>query len=321
MDRTKEILTCLRNAVDYVSGGAIARQMGISRTAVWKHIKTLERMGYTITALQGKGYKLSGIPDRLYPWEIEHHMQTRSMGRKIIHRDTIESTNALAFSYGLEGAEEGTCVIAEQQTAGRGRLGRPWFSPSGKNIYMSLILRPGVSPQDVYPLTFVSSLAIYDTIRILTGQEPTLKWPNDVLMGGRKVCGTLLEISTEADRVSCVIVGIGFNINMKEDEVDEAIRQKATSLFMETKKEYERAAVCGMLLTNLEKYYLIFKDHGGREICAVWEERSGIKGKHMEIVQNDVRYEGVSEGIGPDGSLLLNVNGSIIKIISGDVSF
>jgi BirA family biotin operon repressor/biotin-[acetyl-CoA-carboxylase] ligase len=320
MDRTKEILSFLRNSIGYVSGGAIAHKIGISRTAVWKHINNLERMGYDVTAIQGKGYRLTGIPDKLYPWEIEQSLNTRFIGKTIIYRDTIESTNTLAFSLALKGEQEGTCVIAEKQVGGRGRLGRRWFSPAGKNLYMSIILRPEVAPQYVYPVTFVSSLAAWDTIKIVTGRESTLKWPNDVLMRGRKVCGTLLELSTETDMVKFVIIGIGFNINMKENELDDEIRQRATSLAIEMKKEYERTSVCGVLLTNLEKYYNLFKERGGQDICRMWEERSGIKGKHMEIIQNDVRYEGIGEGIDTDGSLLLNMKGSIIRIISGDVS-
>ena len=203
---------------------------------------------------------------------------------------------------------------------GRGRLGRVWFSPEAKNLYLSVILRPDIHPSRIYPVTFLSSLAVYDTVRAL-GVDPTLKWPNDVLVNGRKICGTLLELSTEAEMVRFVIVGVGLNINMKEADLPEELRQKATSLFTETKKVYERAAVCGMLLSYLEKYYRIFREQGGQGICDIWEERAAIKGKHLEIIQMGEAYRGIAEGVDRDGAMLLNVDGAVKRIIAGDVSF
>ena len=153
------------------------------------------------------------------------------------------------------------------------------------------------------------------------GAEPTLKWPNDVLIKGRKVCGTLIELSTEAEMVRFVVVGIGLNINMKPAELSDEIRDKATSLFMETKKVYERAAVCGMLLSNLEKYYEVFKEKSESEICSIWEKRADIKGKYLEIVQMGEVHKGISEGIDRDGAVLINEEGTVRKIIAGDVSY
>ncbi|HBA55926.1 MAG TPA: biotin--[acetyl-CoA-carboxylase] ligase, partial [Syntrophorhabdus aromaticivorans] len=267
MDRIREVLTYLRDKNDYVSGDYMSGTIGISRTAVWKYINHLERLGYRIEKLKGKGYRLAEAPDKLYPWEVERHVTATVLGKKIIYKDNLDSTNALAFRLALSGEPEGTCVIAETQKSGKGRLGRKWFSPAGKNLYMSVLLRPRIPPSAVYPITFLSSLAVYDTIETLVRVQPTLKWPNDVLIAGKKVCGTLLELSTEADMVRFVIVGIGLNINMKEDETEEEIRQKATSFFMEARKSFERTAVCGILLDNLERYYRIFREKGTDEIC------------------------------------------------------
>lgn len=321
MDRIKEVLTYLRQKGDYTSGDYIATKIGISRTAIWKYMKQLERMGYRIVKLKGKGYRLIETPDKLYPWEIDRHLDTQFIGKKVIYKENIDSTNTSAFRLALGGEPEGACIIAETQEAGKGRLGRKWFSPVGKNLYLSVVLRPKIHPSLVYPITFISSLAVYDTIEMSTGIQPTLKWPNDVLIKGKKVCGTLIELSTEADLVRFVIVGIGFNINMKEEEIDKDIQQKATSLFMETKKIYERASVCGILLTNLEKYYSVFEKKGEKEICEIWEKQAAIKGKYMEITQTGESYKGVSEGIDRDGAMLLNINGQIKKIIAGDVNF
>jgi BirA family transcriptional regulator, biotin operon repressor / biotin---[acetyl-CoA-carboxylase] ligase len=319
MDRIGDILSFLREVQGYVSGDFISTKLGISRTAIWKHMHQLERLGYEIVKLKGKGYRLLKAPDRLYAWEINRHLDTTFIGKEIIYREAVDSTNSLAFRLALEGSPEGTCVVAEAQKSGRGRLNRVWFSPAGKNLYLSAILRPRVHPSKVYPITFISSLAVSDTIVSVAGLEPTLKWPNDVLVNGKKICGTLLELSIETDLVRFVVVGTGLNINMKE--VDEELKEKATSLYLETKKVYERSFVCGILLSNLEKYYLLFKEKGEQEICRTWEERAGIKGKYMEINQMGEAYKGISEGLDASGAMLLNVDGRTKKIIAGDVNF
>jgi BirA family transcriptional regulator, biotin operon repressor / biotin---[acetyl-CoA-carboxylase] ligase len=321
MDRSKEVLAYLRNDNDYVSGDYMSSKMGISRTAIWKYISHLEQLGYTMSKLKGKGYCLVATPDKLFHWEIERHLKAEVIGKRVIYKDMLDSTNAFAFKLALAGEPEGTCIIAETQKAGKGRLGRKWFSPVGKNLYVSIVLRPSIPPSSVYPITFLSSLAVYDTIKTVTAVEPILKWPNDVLMAGKKVCGTLLELSTEADMVRFVVVGIGFNINMEEHEIDEEIKNKATSLLLQVKKPFERAQVCGILLTNLERYYNIFKEKGSEEICSIWENRANIKGKYLEITQMGETYKGISEGIDKDGGILLAIDGTKKKIIAGDVSF
>lgn len=322
MDRSQEVLAYLRNAHDYISGDHMSGSMGISRTAIWKYINHLEQLGYGISKRKGKGYRLLSTPDKLYPWEIERFCETKNIGKKIIYKDEIDSTNSFAFKLAFGGEAEGTCIIAETQDAGKGRLGRKWFSPVGKNLYISVVLRPHIPPSNVYPITFLSSLAVYDTVKtLLSDIDPVLKWPNDVLVAGKKICGTLLELSTEADMVRFVIVGIGLNINMGENEIDKEIKDTATSLFMLTKKPFERSMVCGILLTNIERYYTIFTEKGPDEICSIWEDRAQIKGKYLEIKQMGEVYKGVSEGIDRDGGILLAINGKTKKIIAGDVSF
>jgi len=320
MDRMSEILRFLRDANDYISGDTISTELGISRTAVWKYINQLEKKGYGISKLKGKGYSLVNIPDKLFPWEINRYLHN-SFTKEIIYKETIDSTNTYAFKLALTGKPEGTCIVAESQKSGKGRLNRTWFSPAYQNIYLSVILRPPVHPSKVYPITFLSSLAVYDTVKDLTGLPPTLKWPNDVLINGKKVCGTLLEISTEADMVSFVIIGIGFNINMDAQHTDESIKDKATSLYMETGKTYNRAYVCAVLLSMLERYYSVFLEKGEREICNIWESKALIKGKYIEINQMTEVFRGISEGIDIDGAMLLNINGEVKKIIAGDVLF
>lgn len=319
MSKASMILGFLREQPGYISGDRMASTLGISRTAIWKHLKQLEEMGYRFEKLKGRGYHLNLVPDRLYPWELERHLHTHFVGREVIYRDSVESTNALAFRLALAGCAEGTCVIAETQTAGRGRLQRKWHSPYAKNLYLSVVLRPEMQPGQVYPLTFISSLAVYDTLMIV-GLEPRLKWPNDVLLDRKKVCGTLIELSTEADAVRFVVIGIGLNINMEEGELDPEIKDKATSLFMETRNHFERVRVCGMLLDALERYYDVARQQGVGAVCRAWEERAKTKGTYMEITQMDKVYRGISEGIDTDGAILLNQNGIVTRVIAGDVT-
>ncbi len=321
MDNVGEVLKFLRLKDEYVSGDYISARLHVSRTAIWKYINQLERYGYGIDKSKGKGYKLSYTPDKLYPWEVGRFLDTTVFGNRIIHRDEADSTNLVAFRLALAGEPEGTCVIAEAQNKGKGRLGRRWSSPPNKNIYCSLIVRPAIHPAGVYPITFLSSLAVYDTITALTGEKPTLKWPNDVLINGKKVCGTLLELSTEADQVKFVVIGIGLNVNMTEEEMESEIREKASSLSMEAKKTFDRALVCGMLLSSLERYYLLFQHDGTIPICDAWEERAAVKGKYMEIAQMGETYRGVCEGIDSGGAIYLTVDGQRRKIIAGDVAY
>ncbi len=318
MNRTREVLGFLRQSSDFVSGDYMAAQLDVTRTAVWKCLRQLEQMGYVFEKLKGRGYRLDVVPDRLYPWEIERHLNSTSIGRSIVYKESVDSTNALAFRLALGGAAEGTCVVAETQSAGKGRLQRKWHSPYAKNIYMSVVLRPILHPSRVYPLTFISSLAVYDTLTAL-GVTPRLKWPNDVLIDTKKICGTLIELSTEADSVRFVVVGIGFNVNMTRAEMDPEIRDKATSLLVETKNRFERARICGMLLGALETYYQVLKTDGVDEICRLWEERAQTKGRYMEITQMDNIYRGISRGIDRDGAILLEEDGRVTRVIAGDV--
>ncbi len=321
MDNIGEVLRFLRSSNEFTSGDLISKHLNVSRTAVWKYMNQLERYGYGIDKSKGKGYRLTSTPDRLYPWEVQRYLETRAMGHKIIHKEIVDSTNMAAFKLALTGEQEGTCFIAESQTKGKGRLGRKWCSPLERNIYLSVIVRPSVHPSVVYPITFLSSLAVYDTVLRTTDQKPVLKWPNDVLMNGRKICGTLLELSTEADMVRFVVIGIGLNVNMETTDVDEDVQKKAGSLLTETKKVFERAMLCGMLLTNLEKYYILFREKGETEICRIWEERAQIRDKFMEINQMGESYKGLCRGIDRDGSILLDTGGITKRIIAGDVSF
>ena len=317
--RIGEILTLLRESDTHVSGAAIAARLGISRTAVWKYLHHLENFGYSFEHGKGQGYRITSSPDRLYSWEIDRHLSTERVGRDIVYRETVGSTNAVAFKMALDGADEGTCVVAESQEAGKGRLNRKWHSPFGQNVYVSVVFRPLVHPSQVYPLTFISSLAVFDLL-VDCGVTPRLKWPNDVLVGKRKICGTLIELSAEPDAIRFVVVGIGLNVNVTDNDLTDEIREIATSLFMETKKPFERAFVCGMLLNNLERYYDILVNEGVGSVCRLWEDRAKIRDTYMEIKQFDVVHRGTCVGIDKDGAILLRNDNNIIRVIAGDAT-
>lgn len=321
MDRINEILEFVRDKNDFVSGEFISRELKISRTAIWKYMNQIEQKGYVVDKLKGKGYRLISSPDKIYPWEIKRHLKTEKFGHKIIYFDSVDSTNSVAFKMALEGKPEGTCVVAEGQSHGKGRLNRVWHSPPGKNICISIILKPAVHPTQVYPLTFISSLAVQETIETMTERKATLKWPNDVMMGGKKVSGTLIELSMEADLVRFVVIGLGLNINMKLQDLDRDIEDKATSLAMETNKSHDRSAVGASFLNCLERYYALFMEKGSQEVCSLWEKRAGIKGTYLEVNQMGESFKGISDGIDATGAMLLNINGSVKRIIAGDVIF
>ncbi len=319
MNRTGDVLSFLRGGEEYVSGDYISSRLRLTRTAVWKHIRQLRQMGYSVYTRKGVGYRLSGAPDRLYPWEVQRHLRTACLGREMHYEESTESTNMVAFRLALAGAKEGTCIVADAQSAGKGRLQRAWFSPACKNLYLSVILRPPLHPAFVYPVSFLSSLAVRETLLQL-GLKPSLKWPNDVLVDGRKICGTLLELSTEADLIRFVVVGIGLNINMEQTELPPDIATKATSLLIASRIPYERALVCGMLLNNLEAYYESLQRSGPVQLVRTWEEKAEIKGKYLEVNQQGEIFRGTAEGVADDGALLLSSNGTVQKIIAGDVA-
>ena len=200
MNRVGEILSFLRENKEYVSGDYVSGRLGLTRTAVWKYVNQLRQMGYTIQTLKGKGYSLRAVPDRLYPWEVDRYLHTASMGRQIHYNESIDSTNGLAFQLALADAAEGTCVVAEAQQAGKGRLQRKWFSPYRKNLYLSVVLRPKLHPSSVYPISFLSSLAAHDTLVDL-GLQPTLKWPNDVLVNEAVLPAVIERVTPEIERL------------------------------------------------------------------------------------------------------------------------
>lgn len=255
-----KILKILKQQEEHISGQQISDYLGVSRTTVWKVIKELREEGYEINSATNKGYLLTKSPDIITSDEIKSVLKTKCFGTKIFAYSEVTSTNKLAKEKASQGAQEGTLVIAEAQTAGRGRLGKAWESPYGSGIWMSLILRPLVLPQDVSGITLIAGLAICQAIRELTHLQAYIKWPNDVVINGKKVCGILTEMSAEMEQVNHVVVGIGINVNIKD--IPEALKEVATSLSIEGEKEYVRKDIIAQVLMCFERHYKAYIQEG-----------------------------------------------------------
>lgn len=259
---------------------------------------------------------------KLEPATLRRSLQTRHLGRQITYYEQASSTNALAHALARAGCAEGEVVIAESQTGGRGRLGRSWDSPAGKNLYLSLVLRPDMSPGEAAQLTLLAAVAVADTLRGLVPQGLRIKWPNDVLLNGRKVSGILSELATEQDRVDFVVMGIGVNLNYRRHAMPAEIRKIATSVLEESGREVDRKAFTKTLLENVEQRYLQVCASGFEAVAQQWNEYAQIEGQWMRakvIGQGDVI--GRARGLDPNGFLLLEDAEGILKtVLSGDVS-
>ena len=304
-----------------VSGEELSSALGVSRTAVWKHIKTLKAIGYRITAIPAQGYRLVSSPDILVPAEISSGLETRRIGRKFICFRETESTNMVAFRMAEEGAEEGTVVVAEAQHLGKGRLGRRWESPPGVNLYCSLILRPPILPTQAAQLTFLSAVAVTRAIAEMTPLQPLIKWPNDVLVGGCKVAGLLNEMSAETEKVNFIVLGIGININMRRDQFPADLRHPATSLALETGREVSRLEFTRALLTALDDSYDAYLTNGYGTIREEWLSRFSMNGREVRVTFQNSSQTGRVMGIDDDGALLLRLHdGRVERVLAGDVA-
>lgn len=318
-----EILDILRaRPGEYVSGEEIARQMSVTRTAIWKHIRELREFGYGISAGGKLGYRLDSIPDRLYPAEIQAGLTTQFIGRAGIHYyREVGSTNEIARELGEQGAPAGTVVVAEAQVQGRGRLRRSWWSPPEKGIWMSVLLRPGLPPGEVFLLSFATAVAVARAIGSLLPLEVRIKWPNDILVGGKKVAGILLEIKAELDQVHYVVAGIGLNANQEEVDFPSELRSRATSLRQAFGRPVSRVHLAREILTSLEEEYLSL-GHGGRErLWQEWRQFDVTIGRQVEVVTGTEVYAGLATGITPEGKLVLKLpGGEVAEFAAGDVT-
>ena len=318
---TGDILKYLREK-EYVSGEVLARKLKISRVAVWKQIQKLKDMGYKITSDQNLGYCLVSHPDLLIPQEVQRGLSTTYIGKKIYYFPELESTNIAAKEKALhraEGMSEGTLIIAERQSAGKGRLGRKWFSPAG-GIWLSIILYPQLSPSYISRITLMTAVAVVKAIKVCTQIESQIKWPNDVLINEKKVCGILTEMSAELDIINWVVVGIGINANIDILDFPKNIQKNTTSLKETSGKEISRVKLVQTFLQEFEKYYEKLKKKGFSSILKEWKLYSHTLGKKIRVDIGERIITGEAIDINESGALILKKeDGELIKIISGTI--
>ncbi|MFC1862414.1 biotin--[acetyl-CoA-carboxylase] ligase [Thermodesulfobacteriota bacterium] len=304
---------------NWISGEMLSSRLSISRSAIWKHIHVLKEDGYIIESSPKKGYCFMENSEMLLPGEIRENLDTKAFGREeIVYFKETDSTNARARELASKGASEGTIVIAENQTQGRGRKGRSWFSPAEQGIYISLVLRPLIAPNEAPKMTLLTGVAVAETLLSLTDLEINIKWPNDILISGKKVAGILTEISTEMDAIEYVIVGLGLNVNTVSFPDD--IKEKATSLFIEAGRHFSRSKLIGNYLKWHEKYYDELKIIGFSPVMKRWKALSNIAGKLVRVEMIDRDITGKVLGIDEDGALIVEDNDGISqRIFAGDV--
>ena len=315
-----EILKLLKETDGYVSGQELCRRFGVSRTAVWKVINQLKEEGYEIEAVRNRGYALKGAGDVLSEAELLSCLKTEWAGGRTVYFDATDSTNVQAKRLAEAHAPHGTLVVSDRQDGGKGRRGRSWASPSGVGIWMSLILRPEIAPSSASMLTLAAALAVREGILEETGLSPLIKWPNDLVLNGKKICGILTEMSTELMEIQYVITGIGINVNQREFPPE--IRDTATSLSLEAGRSFRRSSLIAAILKAFEKDYEAFLKTG--DLSLLLEEYNAClvnRGKEVCILDPSGEYRAVAEGIDESGSLLVTLpDGTRREIISGEVS-
>ena len=317
----EKILALLREAGDgYISGEEIATKLGVSRTAVWKHIKELKEKGYEITSQSRSGYSLKETPDLLLKQEIEPFLKTKLLGKEYHYFETIPSSNNEAKKLAFAGAPEGTVVVAEEQGAGKGRLERGWFSPKGKGIWFSVILRPPFLPQEAPKCTLMAAVAIVRAARKF-GAEVGIKWPNDILADGRKLVGILTEMNAEMERINYVVIGTGVNVNLWPEDYPDDVRDIANSLAMVTGKPLPRAELFAEILQAMEELYLSACENGFVAVLDEWRKYSVTLGQEVNVISVNETFSGVAKDIDADGALLVETpEGEVRKVLAGDVS-
>ncbi|MFA9463323.1 MAG: biotin--[acetyl-CoA-carboxylase] ligase [Velocimicrobium sp.] len=313
-----EILKMLLENKTYVSGQKMCEELGVSRTAIWKTMNQLKEEGYRFESVTNKGYRIISCPDLLTKEAIEGSIKTKIIGKHIYYKKEVTSTNTVAKQLAEEKGNHGLLVTADMQSSGKGRRGRSWISPNGSGIWMSLILEPMLEPIHASMLTLVAALAAAKGICEVTMLDAKIKWPNDIVVNKKKVCGILTEMNTELDYINYVIVGIGINANMQE--FPEEIKQVATSLLIESGKQINRSVLICKVMEYFELYYEAFIQK--KDASPFLEEYNMFlinRDKTVKIIGEEERI-GVAKGINARGELLVMIDNQEIPIMSGEVS-
>ncbi|MGN0551701.1 MAG: biotin--[acetyl-CoA-carboxylase] ligase [Acutalibacteraceae bacterium] len=314
-----KILKYLKDSGDYVSGQQLSKMLNVSRNAIWKSINSLKNDGYIIDSVTNKGYKLISVPDILTESEIKSGLKTRRIGNEIIALQQVDSTNEEIKRRAKQGAPHGLVCTAEEQTIGKGRLGRTWVSPPGEGIWVSVLLRLPVSPAEVSGITLAAGLAVCKAVTNVTGLSAKIKWPNDVLIDNKKVCGILTEMAAELDAVDYLVCGIGINANNKSFPDD--IAHKATSIYLQLGKEINRSELLRELLYLLELYTDEFAADAAAEFLEEYKSLCVTLGRQVTVTRGGKAVQGTAADVTKSGALIVTgENGERLEITSGEVT-
>lgn len=314
----KEKVLLLLKEGEYISGEKLSEILGVSRTAVWKAINSLREDGYEIDSVTNKGYKLVKKPNVLNASAISEGLDVKIVGKEIVTLKTVDSTNEEVKRRAHNGADSGLVVISCEQTAGKGRLGRKWASSEG-GVYFSILLRPELPPSDVSGITLAAGLGVCLAVRKLTGLNAMIKWPNDVIIGNKKICGILTEMTAQTDMVDFVVIGIG--INALQDSFSEEIAHKATSLKLEAKKEPDLSELMHEIISTLDKTILSYLFGVSQEDLKLYKDMCATIGREVSLTRNGNKLVGKAIDITADGELIVCLeNGRNIAVNSGEVT-
>lgn len=303
---------------EFVSGQQISEQLGISRTAVWKHIRVLKQRGYVIESYTRKGYCLREAPELLSEQAIEEGLSTKVVGRHIVYRERVDSTNNVAKKLADEGAPEGTIVVAEEQTGGRGRINRLFLSPFAKGVWFSLILRPNIPPMEVSKMTLLAAVAVARAIRHHGLTDCGIKWPNDILVKGRKMVGILTELNGSAEKVNYIIMGIGVNTGITAEDLSKDLQPIVTSFAREGVR-VSRLALLETLLKEIEGLYQTVCRDGFAPVLAEWRALSCMLGQDVTVTSIDKTFSGKAVDIDENGNLLVATPEGVEVVMAGDI--
>ncbi|MGX8791143.1 biotin--[acetyl-CoA-carboxylase] ligase [Oceanobacillus sp. M60] len=319
--RSRLIKLLSENKMSYISGQALSEQLGISRNAIWKHMKDLESDGYHIDAKRSQGYRIVSFPDKVSSNTIRWGLETKWMGHHIIHKEATPSTQIIGHEAARDNAPDGTIIIAEEQTAGRGRMKKNWFSDK-EGLWATLLLRPPIPPNKASELTLLTAVALRKALHQLTGLPIGIKWPNDLLIGDKKLCGILTEMQGEQDRINYVLIGIGLNVNQDEASWDASIRDIATSLKRESGNSWDKIKIVQTILKHFENTYEMYLNYGFKAIKSEWEEHAFKIDKNIKIKTFHEEWTGRFLGITDEGALIVeSAEGSPVTLYSAEITW
>lgn len=320
--RHKLITLLSKYTDDYISGQTLSEQLNISRSAIWKHMKELEKDGYVIEGKSRKGYRIVEFPDKLSENTIQWGLKTNWLGKNIIHKVSIPSTQTMAHKEALDHAPNGTVIVANEQTAGKGRIDHYWHSQNEKGIWLSMILRPNLLPYQAPQLTLLTATVIADVIQRLTELKPQIKWPNDILINRKKIAGILTEMQAEQDQILYVVIGIGLNVLHTKEDFPDDILHKATSLKIETREKWNIKQFIQEILETFEKKYETFINQGFPTVKKEWEFYGFRLHEQIKIKTRKASWHGRFLGISEDGALIVkHQDGRISKVYSGEIAW